>query len=209
LNLDSYSWYQFDFVWKNKEKVKYLDLTYVKDMLGLLIMRVQVIEPLQGYSPLVGTWLWAFENSRQRTLRALEGLHPDLLEWIPSWQGNTLSTLLYHLAAIEVDWLFTDILEEDEFPPSIEMLFPYDVRQQNGTLTIVERESLHAHLSRLAAVREYFLKSLQDMSEDEFLRVRSFTDYQVTPQWTIHHLMQHEAEHRGQIMTIREAGEYS
>ena len=54
-------------------------------------------------------------------------------------------------------------------------------------------------------MREYFLRSLQGMSIEEFRRVRSFTDYQVTPEWVIQHLMQHEAEHRGQIMTIREA----
>lgn len=168
-------------------------------------MRIQIVDPLPGYAPMVGSWLWAFENSRQRTLRAYEGLDPGLLEWVPSWRGNTISTLLYHLAAIEVDWLFTDILEQDEFPPSIERLFPYDVRQENGILTIVEGESLEEHQSRLAAMRVYFLKSLQNMSDDEFQRVRSFPDYEVTPQWTIHHLMQHEAEHRGEIMSIREA----
>jgi uncharacterized damage-inducible protein DinB len=43
------------------------------------------------------------------------------------------------------------------------------------------------------------------MSDQEFVRVRSFKDYQVTPQWTIHHLMQHEAEHRGEITSILEA----
>jgi uncharacterized damage-inducible protein DinB len=91
-------------------------------------MLFQVIEPLRGDAPLVGAWLWAFEDSRRRTLQALEDLDPDLLERAPPWKGNSISTLLYHLAAIEVDWLFTDILGEDEFPPQIEILFPYDVR---------------------------------------------------------------------------------
>ena len=170
-------------------------------------MRRQVINPLPGYEPLVGTWLWAFENSRQRTLRALEGLAPELLDWIPPWHGNTISTLLYHLAAIEVDWLFTDILEKDEFPTEIDALFPYDVHDQDGNLTTVPGISLQAHLQRLAAMREYFMEALPGITDDEFRRVRIFPDYQVTPRWTIHHLMQHEAEHRGQIMTIREAGE--
>lgn len=172
-------------------------------------MRNQVIEPIPDFSPQVGVWMWAFENSRKRTLNALEGIKPDLLEWFPAWQGNTISTLIYHLAAIEVDWLFTDILEKDEFSPQVEVLFPQVVRQPNGDLTVINGFSLVDHLKRLAVIREYFLKSLRDFSDEEFLRVRSFQDYDVTPQWTIHHLMQHEAEHRGQIMNIREAGEYS
>jgi uncharacterized damage-inducible protein DinB len=170
-------------------------------------MRIQIVEPLNGYSLQIGTWLWAFENSRQRTLRALQGINTVLLEWVPAWGGNTISTLLYHLAAIEVDWLFTDILEENEFPPEINLLFPLDVRLSNGHLTPIEGESLDDHLRRLAEVRSYFLRASREISDDDFLRVRSFPDYEVTPQWTIHHLMQHEAEHRGHIMTIREAGE--
>ena len=44
-----------------------------------------------------------------------------------------------------------------------------------------------------------------DITGDEFRRVRSFKDYQVTPEWVIHHLMQHEAEQRGEITSILEA----
>jgi uncharacterized damage-inducible protein DinB len=31
--------------------------------------------------------------------------------------------------------------------------------------------------------------------------------YDVTPEWVVHHLMQHEAEHRGQIGELRVAAE--
>ncbi|MEE9188228.1 MAG: DinB family protein, partial [Anaerolineales bacterium] len=146
-------------------------------------MRIQEIKPLPGYEPLGGTWLWAFENSRQRTLRTLEGFELNLLDWLPSWGGNTISALLYHLAAIEVDWLFTDILEKDEFPPEIDELFPYDVRDQDGNLTTVPRISFQAHLQRLATMREYFMDAMLGITDDEFRRVRLFPDYQVTPQW--------------------------
>jgi uncharacterized damage-inducible protein DinB len=170
-------------------------------------MRIQEIKPLPGYGPLGGTWLWAFENSRQRTLRTLEGLEPNLLDWLPPWGVNKISALLYHLAAIEVDWLFTDILEKDEFPPQFDELFPFHVRDQDDNLTTVPRISFQTHQQFLAAMREYFMDAMLDITDVEFRRVRSFKDYQVTPQWVIHHLMQHEAVNRGQIMTIGEAGE--
>jgi uncharacterized damage-inducible protein DinB len=41
------------------------------------------------------------------------------------------------------------------------------------------------------------------MSREEFRRPRKVEDYTVTPEWVIHHLIQHEAEHRGQIGEIR------
>lgn len=170
-------------------------------------MRRQVLIPRPDSDPQIGTWLSAFEESRKRTLRVLKGLDPQLLEWQPPWGGNPISALLYHLAAIEVDWLFTDILEHKPFPPQIETLFPYDVRTSDGRLTIPSGFPLEAHLKRLSDMRAYFLGVLEGMSASEFRRVRTFAGYTVTPEWTIHHLMQHEAEHRGEILVIIEAWE--
>ena len=48
----------------------------------------------------------------------------------------------------------------------------------------------------------------QAMTLAEFRRVRSFEHYDVTPEWVLHHLIQHEAEHRGQIGSIRDEAEH-
>ena len=42
------------------------------------------------------------------------------------------------------------------------------------------------------------------MTLDEFRRPRSLPQYDVTPEWVLHHLTQHEAEHRGHIQGLRE-----
>lgn len=78
----------------------------------------------------------------------------------------------------------------------------------DGNLTSVPGITLEAHIQCLTAMREYFLNAMRAVTDEDFQRVRSFPDYQVTPEWVIHHLMQHEAEHRGQIMTIRETYEH-
>jgi hypothetical protein len=41
------------------------------------------------------------------------------------------------------------------------------------------------------------------MSTDNFRRARSFPDYDVTPEWVVHHLCQHEAEHRSEIAALQ------
>ena len=69
-------------------------------------------------------------------------------------------------------------------------------------------ETFDAHLARLHAVRARVLYSLRDMTASEFRRPRSLPDYDVTPAWAIHHLSQHEGEHRGQIGEIAAAGGY-
>ena len=172
-------------------------------------MRMQILEPLTDYEPLVGSWLSAFQDARRRTIETLEGLKPNIIDWPPPWSANTVNALLYHLAAIEADWLFTDILEKSEFPPQIDELFPCDVHDADGNLTSVPGTSLEAHIQRLADMREYFMTAMRAINDRDFRRARKFPDYRVTPEWVIYHLIQHEAEHRGQIMDLREACDHS
>jgi uncharacterized damage-inducible protein DinB len=81
-------------------------------------------------------------------------------------------------------------------------LFPYDVREEGGRLTPVTGMSLADHLDRLAAVRDLVLGEVREMDLGEFHRVRCLPDYEVAPDWVLHHLMQHEAEHRAQIAEL-------
>jgi uncharacterized damage-inducible protein DinB len=161
-----------------------------------------IIHPLPSDNSDVGRWLWAFEDTRQRTKRTLDGVDGTVLDWVAPKTGLSIGTLLYHIAAIEIDWLYTDVLEGKPFPNTLEHLFSDDARDERGRLTLVMGETLEHHLQRLDAVRAHFLEVFRRISVDEFRRPRTFDDYVVTPEWVIHHLMQHEAEHRGQIGEI-------
>lgn len=148
----------------------------------------------------VASWLAAVEDARRRTLEALEGLAEDDLDRASPSSANSVASLLYHVAAIEADWLFSEILEGRK--PFPEALFPLDVREEGGRLTPVTGMSLAAHLQRLGSVRAMLLDELRDMDAQEFRRARSLPDYDVSAEWVLHHLMQHEAEHRAQIAEI-------
>ena len=168
--------------------------------------RQLIIEPLPGCEPEIGRILWMLENARRRTRRALDGINPDAIDWPPPANGNQIGTLLYHIAAIELDWLAVDIME-GKLQTDVWEQFPYDVRDANDRLTVVSGVSLDEHYKRLDAVRGLLLATYQAMSIAEFRRVRVLKDYDVTPEWALHHLMQHEAEHRGEMATIRAMAE--
>jgi hypothetical protein len=42
------------------------------------------------------------------------------------------------------------------------------------------------------------------LTADDLDRLRVMPDYDVSPVWAIHHLLQHEAEHRTHIAWIRD-----
>jgi len=161
-----------------------------------------VVEALPGCEPEIGRWLWALEDTRRRTKDSLDGLIQSVIDWFDPHGGSSIGTLLYHLAAIEIDWLYADVLQKP-WPPELEALFPLDVRDEQGHLSAVRGLSLDEHLHRLDAVRSILLDTFRGMTLHEFRRARRVNDHDVTPEWVIHHLMQHETEHRGQTGEIR------
>jgi uncharacterized damage-inducible protein DinB len=160
-----------------------------------------VIESQPAAAPEVGRWLGLLADTRQRTLRALEGVEQDELDW-PVPHGNAIGTLLPHIAAIEMDWLFSEILERD-IPDEVLALLPPDVRDEQGNLWVVTGLPREEHLRRLAETRAILVAELQRLTLDDFYRARRLAAYDVTPEWVVHHLCQHEAEHRADIGMAR------
>jgi uncharacterized damage-inducible protein DinB len=177
--------------------------------------RHNVVEVYASRAPENARALWTMQDTRSRTLEELDGVTSAMVDWLPTpghaLRGasqppdgeSSIGTVLYHLAGIEADWLYAEVLEQPEFPPDVVALFPYEVRDAQGHLTQVTGVSLAEHLQRLAVVRRLLLDVFEVMELAEFRRVRALPPYDVTPEWVLHHLMQHEAEHRSQIGALR------
>jgi uncharacterized damage-inducible protein DinB len=166
------------------------------------------VHPVDGFPPELGRALWMMSDTRDRTLRAVERLPVESIDEVPAGGDNSIGSLLYHLAAIEADWLYADILQTD-YPEWLAEVFPADVRTDEGQLTPVRNVALNEHLDRLFLVRRHFLEDIGALTDDDFRRPRRTESGVVTPEWVLHHLQQHEAEHRGQIQSIRLALEDS
>lgn len=168
----------------------------------------RVIVPLPGCVPEIGIALAMIEDCRARTRNALRDLNPAAVDRVDGLNGHSIGTLLFHIAAIEIDWLATEVLE-GKAPDSIWAYFPHEVRDEQGKLTSVMGVNLDDHWKRLDVVRGLLLETFKAMSLDEYRRVRELEQYDVTPEWVLHHLMQHEAEHRDEMISLRAAAEKS
>ena len=132
----------------------------------------------------------------------LHDLPAEAIDWHPANSAQSIGSILYHLALIEADWLYTEVLEQP-LPDQLAALFLYDARDQYGLLTSIQGVVLEEHLARLDTVRQHILAAYQAMNIHDFRRVRHLPDYDVTPEWVLHHLTQHEAEHRSEIGALR------
>jgi uncharacterized damage-inducible protein DinB len=168
--------------------------------------RQLVIAELASREPEIGRWLWCMEDTRARTKQRLDGMNPALVDWTLGEGANSIGSILYHIAAIEADYLYADLLEQP-FPQDIVELFPYEVREESGQLTPVHGFELQWYLHRLDETRSRLLAVFGAMDPADFRRVRHREAADITPDWTLHHLLQHEAEHRGEIAVLRARAE--
>ncbi|KPV44833.1 DinB family protein [Alicyclobacillus ferrooxydans] len=155
--------------------------------------------PFGSEEPEIGRWLWALEDVRKTLLERLNGISQATLD--AKIEGSTsIGSLLYHISIVEAGWLHYDILGTS-LPPEIGMLFPIEPWSEDGVLTHVEGQSMDEHLHRLNTVRHVFLSHFKPMTLADWRAPRTNEEegYDVTPEWVVYHLIEHEAQHRGQI----------
>jgi uncharacterized damage-inducible protein DinB len=162
---------------------------------------ILILEPIADHAE-VGRWLSAMEDGRRDTLRELVDVDDAMVDRRVVDELNTIGTLLYHVALVEADWLLDDIFGDRAAWPSD--VLPFGDRDPKGVLTEVRGESLAEHLGRLASVRTLFLGRMRPMTVEDFHTPRARERYDVSPAWVLHHLLQHEAEHRAHIAWLRD-----
>ncbi len=165
-----------------------------------------VIAPLPGFQVEIGRAVWMLEDARMRTRRALKGMNPDHVDYQATPDGHSISTLMYHIAVIELDWLYAEVLIT-KWSDETAALFPHDVRDKAGRLTHIADYTQDELWGRLDHVRALLLDTFKGMTVDDFRRKRELPDYDVTPEWVLHHLCQHEAEHRDELIALRQGAE--
>jgi hypothetical protein len=87
---------------------------------------------------------------------------------------NPIGSLLYHIALVEMSWLFEDILEEP-LPPQVHSDFPHKMRD-GKRLSRVLSVPLAEHLGRFKRSRTIALDALRGIPVEDWRRLRHPSD---------------------------------
>jgi hypothetical protein len=161
-----------------------------------------VLAPASGDDPEIGRWLSALEEVRHDTLAVLDSVAEGDVDRDLGDGGDSVGTVLYHVALVEVDWVFTDVLDQQDRIPRD--LFPHDDRVEDGHLTPVRGESMRHHLERLITTRALILAELASMGASEYHLARPRERFDVAADWVVFHLIDHEVEHRVRLSALRD-----
>ncbi len=167
---------------------------------------IRRLQPFPAASPDAGAWLGAMQAVRGNLLNSLAridnaGWGNEFLDWRgPAGDDNSVGTLLYHIAWVELGWLYFDIMLGEK-PADLEELLPVHGWDAQERLTHVPGKSMQDHLDLLAEARRRFLELIAPMSPEDWRTLRSpeGEDYSATPEWVVFHLVEHEAGHTYEI----------
>jgi hypothetical protein len=68
----------------------------------MVARKKNIVDTYLSKEPAIGQWLWALQDSRQRTMEELERVSPAMVDWLPPDNESSIGTILYHLADIEI-----------------------------------------------------------------------------------------------------------
>lgn len=166
---------------------------------------INIIRPVEGYSPQIGIMVSMMAWIRASVLRAVKDVTQAELDYLMDAKANTIGALLLHLAATDVvyqDMTFYKLngfSEENKKKFGIAMSLGEEGRKQ------IKGHNLDYYFTILQEVREKTLNEFKKRDDKWFAQVDpSFFAGKPTNtfcKWF--HVCEHEANHRGQITVIR------
>ncbi len=165
----------------------------------------RAINPVASVSTGIGYYLGGMNEVREQLRDAVREISLEDVGRSAVPDTHSIGALVLHLAESEWFWLQCcvgghELNEDDKQQPYWDVLFDRDrVRSRNYSAEFCLQQADH--------VREQTRATLAGLSDDDLERVFSFEwrnqTYEQTLRWILHHLIDHEAQHKGQILMLK------
>lgn len=168
-------------------------------------MAQHVLTPHPGLSTGIGYYLSGMEEVRSQVIQAVKDIPDDLIGKPPFLGAHSIGGLVLHIGEGEWFWMQMvvsghSLTEEDKQAAYWDILDDVERVTRSGYTTqfcLLEVEKIRNQTRDL-------LFSYSDADLDrmvEFERQGKVTEHSL--RWILHHLIDHEAQHKGQILMLK------
>ena len=167
--------------------------------------RQHILSPAQGVSTGIGFYLSGMDEVREQLREALAGMSDEQLARRAVDGTHPIGALALHCVTAEWLWMKRttgerELTDEDRRAAHMDVLEDPDGFAARGY-------SAEYCLNALDAIREKTRERLASFSDDDLDRLFSFErrgeTFEVSLRWMLHHLIDHEAQHKGQILMLK------
>ena len=159
------------------------------------------IEPLPGYTPIIGRLVGMLVYARQTTLAAVDGLSIAELDHLHDDSSNSIGALLAHIAVVERGYQCLTLEDRAATPSELQSWEPA-VTLGADARRLLRDKPLEHYVRELDEVRRITLEGLA-ARDDEWLERPLRAAPAMNAHWGLFHVAEDEINHRGQMRWLR------
>ncbi|EAY24069.1 DinB family protein [Microscilla marina] len=159
-----------------------------------------LIGSIKGYAPQIGTLITMLNNLSSRVASAVKNLSQKQIDWQEDERSNSIGALIIHLAATEAYYQVATF-ENREF--NKEELLKWTAASSLGAKgsKTFKGKSIGYYLNICDEVRQKTLEKFKPLN-DNWL-AKTWNDGEMNNHFAWFHVMEHQANHLGQIYMIK------
>lgn len=162
-------------------------------------VRSQTITPGKGYSDEIGNLVAMMDDLKARVTRSVEGLSVAETDFLLDEEANRIGALIYHLAATEKYYqVFT--FEQRDFNEEEKEKWMMALNLGDKAREEIQGKPIDYYLALWDEVRKDTRKQLKQYDDDWLDEKAPGTS--MNYHWAWYHVMEHQANHMGQIRFI-------
>ena len=157
------------------------------------------MKPVEGYSPQIGLMVYMLEDLKSRITDQVKDLDQSQTDFLYDNDANSIGSLIMHLVSTEVyyqDASFEGRPWTDAERANLEIAGELNEKTKN----ILKGKPIQYYLDLWDQVRQKSLAGLKTKDDKWF---ESSVDEGINYQYVWYHVMEHSANHMGQIATIK------
>lgn len=177
-----------------------IKITTLLLLLPIILLNAQgELKSVEGYSPNIGLMVYMLEDLKDRITQQVKDLDQSQVDFMYDDNANSIGALIMHLVSTE-SYYQTATLSGREWTENERTRFGMASELNEKVKNILKGEPIEHYLSLWDEVREKTLKELKTKDDDWFT---SSLEEGLNYHYIWYHVMEHSANHMGQIATIK------
>ena len=168
-------------------------------------MTRKILNPAPGVSQEIGFYLAGMEEVREQLREAVAGMSDDYIRRPALSDAHSIGALVLHIGESEWYWMQC-VVSGHKVTEEIRCAPYWDVLKDPSGFS-QKTYSAEFCLNEIKKIREQTHETLASFMDSDLDRILTFErrgeTHERSLRWILHHLIDHEAQHKGQILMLK------
>jgi uncharacterized damage-inducible protein DinB len=168
-------------------------------------MPTHILNPAKGFSPAIGFYVSGMDEVREQLQQAVAGMTNEQLSQRAVPGAHSIAALVLHIGEAEWWWMQCNVSGHKLTREDRQAAYWDVLKDPDGVAG--KLYSAQFCLDEITKIRNQTIDLLGSFNDDDLERIFTFERrgelHEQSLRWILHHLIDHEAQHKGQILMLK------